>query len=56
MLHTKKGDTEVIQICSVRNYYHLKAGEAKGEFWVIRTKKLRGQVLLSRAWTFENWA
>ena len=56
MLHTKKGDTEVIQICSVENYYHLKTGEAKGKFWVIRTKKLRGQVLLFRARPFENWA
>lgn len=56
VLHTKKGDTELIQICSVGNCHRLKAGEAKGKFWILRTKKLKGQVLLFRAWTFENWA
>ena len=30
--------------------HHLKAGEAEGRFRVPRTKKLRGQVLLFRAW------
>ena len=55
MLHSKKGDTELIQICRVGDC-HLKAGEAKGRFWALRTKKLREQVLLFRAWAFENWA
>ena len=56
MLHSKKGDTELIQICRVGDCHHLKAGEAKGRFWALRTKKLREQVLLFRAWAFENWA
>ena len=56
VLHSKKGDTELIQICRVGDCHHLKAGEAKGRFWALRTKKLREQVLLFRAWAFENWA